>query len=153
VKTREKWFTLPVAGGLTLLMTGITSWVTFNAPVALSPEQVARQVSVHQSLNYYFYGKTLAVKRLGQPAVRWSHNIIDRDTGCRELVDGYWLAAGWVQVRQGEDIRTYPWVTCFKPGEDKPLFVGAGLQSTGNFEQVLALEARSRFAPDLNPSR
>ena len=88
----------------------------------------------------------MAKREFGSSALQWSHYLVDRPTACYQLLDGYWIARGWVQVRKGDKVGTYPWVACFRPEANEPLFVRAGLQSKGDFKQMNDLEARTQAA-------
>ena len=113
-----------------LIILGLAVWKT--APDALTPKEQKALLQAHESILYFFNGERMAKQLLSDPALRWSHALTDKGTGCVYIGNGVWYASGKISGPVTRVPAPPSWEVLFLPEETQPLFVRVGDMASGD---------------------
>ncbi len=122
--------------GLLALCGIVAGVVGATLPPPSSLERSDQVVLGHLAI-WYFLEADAIVKRFSpDDAAVWSQYNRKENSGSGPLIDGYWVAQGFVRKARGD---VQPWMLCFKPETKQVLYVQVGPRSDGDFSEASRL--------------
>jgi hypothetical protein len=149
-RSQDSLYLAIILGMVVLLVTVIALVAELGQDDSSDPAFINLWLKSHQSRLYFLEAKSLVKPLIKTSVEKWSRPGFDENTGCMEVSNGVWYAAGTVDTKSNDGVTAHqPWKIYFMAETATPLLTKVGDLEIRNLPETPTMtQPSSETAPE-----